>query len=292
MPNQVGTSQVVRFAMFEVDLQTQELRKAGVRLRLPGQSFQVLKMLLERPGALVTREEFQRALWRSDTFVDFEHGLSAAVNRLREVLGDSADHPQFIETLPRRGYRLIVPVAQEATSISSCSDTLPAVKSLSSQGIFQHRLWFLGAFGIVIAFACWEMLFRKPELQRIPRVLRFTKLTNDRQTKWYSDSLFSDGSRIYFTEILPDQRTLILQVPVKGGEAVPLPIALERPKMMDLSRDGSELLLAAEHDSLWVQPVTGGSARRVGTIAAMDAGLLPMEQASFIPISTNTTSTL
>src|SRR5215470_2373613 len=114
MPNQVGTSQVIRFATFEVDLQTQELRKAGTRLRLPAQSFQVLKMLLERPGGLVTREEFQHALWSSDTFVDFDHGLSAAVNRLREALGDSADKPKFIETLPRRGYRFI---DQLATSL-------------------------------------------------------------------------------------------------------------------------------------------------------------------------------
>src|SRR5215471_16284391 len=116
----------VRFGPFSADLQTQELRKHGVRLRLPAQSFQVLKMLLERPGALVAREEFQRALWPSDTFVDFDHGLSAAVNRLREALGDSAENPQFIETLPRRGYRLIVPVARDGSLVSSSSDALPA----------------------------------------------------------------------------------------------------------------------------------------------------------------------
>src|SRR5215468_5330772 len=116
MPSQVGTSQVIRFATFEVDLQTQELRKAGMRLRLPAQSFQVLKMLLERPGGLVTREEFQRALWPSDTFVDFDHGVNTAVNRLREALGDSADNPKFIETLSRRGYRFIGPIITNGTA--------------------------------------------------------------------------------------------------------------------------------------------------------------------------------
>src|SRR5215831_14391866 len=136
MPNQVGTSQVIRFATFEVDLHIQELRKAGMRLRLPAQSFQVLKMLLERPGGLVTREEFQRALWPSDTFVDFEHGLSAAVNRLREALGDSADNPQFIETLPRRGYRLIVPVAPDGASVLPPEAHTPIIPG---QGIRQHR---------------------------------------------------------------------------------------------------------------------------------------------------------
>lgn len=100
-------SRVIRFGAFDADLQAQELRKHGVRLRLPGQSFLVLKLLLGCPGELVTREELQKAIWPSDTFVDFDHGLSAAVNRLREALGDSADEPKFVETLPRRGYRFI-----------------------------------------------------------------------------------------------------------------------------------------------------------------------------------------
>jgi cholera toxin transcriptional activator len=101
---------VVRFGVFEIDLRTAELRKQGQRLRIPGQSFQVLQLLLERPGELVSREEFRETIWGSDTFVDFEHGLNAAVNRLREALGDSADSPRFVETLPRRGYRFIAPL--------------------------------------------------------------------------------------------------------------------------------------------------------------------------------------
>src|SRR5246500_908100 len=98
---------VTSFGPFEADLQTQELRKQGARLRLPGQSFQILRMLLDRPGELVTREELRTALWPSDTFVDFEHGLHAGVNRLREALGDSADSQRIVESLPRRGYRFI-----------------------------------------------------------------------------------------------------------------------------------------------------------------------------------------
>src|SRR4030088_1980628 len=98
---------IISFGPFEADLHTQELRKQGLRLRLPGQSFHILEMLLKRPGELVTREELQQALWSSDTHVDFERGVNAAVNRLREVMGDSADNPHLIETLPRRGYRFI-----------------------------------------------------------------------------------------------------------------------------------------------------------------------------------------
>ena len=110
MPGKHNPQTVITFGPFEADLQTQELRKLGVRQDLPGHSFQVLKILLERPGELATREVLRKALWPSETFVDFEYGISAAVHRLREALGDSADHPKFIETLPRRGYRFIAPV--------------------------------------------------------------------------------------------------------------------------------------------------------------------------------------
>src|SRR5438094_2569812 len=98
---------VARFGIFEADFQAGELRKAGIRIKLQDQPFQVLTMLLERPGELVTREDIRKKLWPGDTFVDFDHGLNNAVNRLREALGDSADVPRFIETLPRRGYRFI-----------------------------------------------------------------------------------------------------------------------------------------------------------------------------------------
>src|SRR5262245_57781678 len=103
---------LVRFGAFELDLRTGELRKGGVRISLPDQPFQVLKTLLDRPGELVTREELRQRLWSAGTSVDFEHGLNAAVRRLRDALGDSAETPRFIETLPRRGYRFIAPVVQ------------------------------------------------------------------------------------------------------------------------------------------------------------------------------------
>ena len=107
----------VRFGAFELDPRTGELRKAGVRINLPEQPCQVLKALLERPGDLVTREDLRQRLWRAETFVDFEQGLNAAVRRLREALGDSAESPRFVETLPRRGYRFIAPVLQPAPEI-------------------------------------------------------------------------------------------------------------------------------------------------------------------------------
>ena len=97
----------LRFDPFEVDLVTGELWRHNIPLKLGGQPFQILKLLLERPGELITREELRKALWASDTFVDFEHGLNAAVNKLRQVLGDDPEKPRYIETIPRRGYRFI-----------------------------------------------------------------------------------------------------------------------------------------------------------------------------------------
>jgi DNA-binding winged helix-turn-helix (wHTH) protein/Tol biopolymer transport system component len=102
-----GAGPVIRFGPFEADLRAGELRKHGMKVRLPHQPFQVLAMLLAQPGELVTRDELQKHLWPGDTFVDFEHGPNRAINRLREALGDSADDPRHIETLPKRGYRFI-----------------------------------------------------------------------------------------------------------------------------------------------------------------------------------------
>jgi len=100
----------VEFGPFRADLQTGELWANGKKIKLEGQPFQLLALLLEKPGQLVTREEFQQKLWPADTFVDFEHSINTAIKRLREVLGDSAESPRFVETLPRRGYRFIYPV--------------------------------------------------------------------------------------------------------------------------------------------------------------------------------------
>jgi len=111
----VASTRIVRFGVFEVDLKACELRKHGFRIKLAEQPFQVLAFLLERPGEIVTREELRDRLWPGDTFVDFDHGLNNAVMRVREVLLDSSEHPRYVETVPRRGYRFVAPV--EETSV-------------------------------------------------------------------------------------------------------------------------------------------------------------------------------
>jgi TolB-like protein/DNA-binding winged helix-turn-helix (wHTH) protein/Tfp pilus assembly protein PilF len=109
---------IVRFGVFEVDLHAGELRRKGSKMKLQEQPFQLLAMLLEHPGEVVTREEIHRKLWPSDTFVDFEHSINAAIKRLREALGDSADNPRYVETLTRRGYRFIAPVEGAVAPVS------------------------------------------------------------------------------------------------------------------------------------------------------------------------------
>jgi TolB-like protein/DNA-binding winged helix-turn-helix (wHTH) protein/Tfp pilus assembly protein PilF len=118
----------VRFGVFEADMEAGELRKHGLRLKLSEQPFQILAMLVARPGEVVSREVLRERLWPSDTFVDFDHGLNNAVMRLREVLGDSSDHPRFIETLPRRGYRFIAPV-----ELKSSGAEHPAPEAVASE---------------------------------------------------------------------------------------------------------------------------------------------------------------
>ncbi|HTS35503.1 MAG TPA: ADOP family duplicated permease [Candidatus Solibacter sp.] len=113
----------VRFGDYEVDLRTKELWRDGVRLKLAGQPFVILEMLLEQPGELITRDQLRSRLWADDTFVDFDHGLNAAVRRLRDVLGDSATNPKYVETLPRRGYRFLAQVEKLAPDHSTVSST-------------------------------------------------------------------------------------------------------------------------------------------------------------------------
>jgi len=116
MGQPIRSANVVRFEGFEVDLRAQELYKAGRKIKLQVQPFQVLAMLLERPGDVVTREEMQKRLWPADTFVDFDHSVNTAIKKLRQALGDDKSKPRFVETLPKRGYRFLASVKKPATS--------------------------------------------------------------------------------------------------------------------------------------------------------------------------------
>lgn len=115
MPAETADHTPIRFGVFEVDIEAREVRKHGVKVKLQQQPFEVLILLLQSPGQVVTRDTLQKKLWPTDTFVDFDRGLNKAINRIRETLGDLASTPRFIETLPRRGYRFIAPIGGRQT---------------------------------------------------------------------------------------------------------------------------------------------------------------------------------
>ena len=129
------TSQVLRFGIFEADLAAGELRKNGTKIRLQEQPFQILAFLLARPGEVITRQEVREKLWSDDTFVDFDHSLNTAINKLREALGDSASNPRFVETVARRGYRFLAPVEQ----VQAESELRTEKKSIPDPA-FHHEL--------------------------------------------------------------------------------------------------------------------------------------------------------
>ena len=140
---------VVRFGVFEVNLRSGELRKHGLRLRVPGQPFKILTILLERPGEVVTREELRKSLWPGDTFVDFEHSLNSAIKKLRTALGDSAENPRYIETIPRMGYRFVAPVDAGEPLIAAGSTPVPPEVSPGGKEGWRRTL----RFGVLVVVA-------------------------------------------------------------------------------------------------------------------------------------------
>lgn len=276
MPGSAQSANLVRFGVFEVDLQAGELRKSGVKIKLQEQPFQILALLLEHPGQVVTREELRQRLWPADTFVEFDHSLNTSIKKLRQALGDDSDNPRFVETLPRRGYRLIVPVVGGDHSSEKPADEVlpaPAVAHKTRRALWYFAIAALALVGIG-SLAFWKMAIQPPST---PRVLSFRQLTNDGQAK--TGPLLTDGSRIYFNEILPGPHSRIAQVAVTGGEVVPLPVPLMEPGLLDLSKEGTELLVGSGQDikgaAIWIQPVAGGSPRRVGEILTRDARFGP-----------------
>ena len=276
----------IRFGNFEVDLRAGELRRAGVKLKFGGQPLQVLIILLERPGEVVTREELQKQLW-PDTFVDVDHNLNTAINKIREVLGDSAESPRFVETLPRRGYRFIAPVVEGGVvspdqPTDQPAEKLPPMPPRANRRPLYYGLAIFGTVIITVAvLALWKRVSRTPGA---PGVANFRQLADVSQAR--PNSVFTDGSRIYFTQLFPDGHTRILQLPVKGGEATPLPVSLKRPEVLDVSRDGTELLIGnsegKEGYSFWIQPIAGGSPRRIGSVLGNDQSAFNLDGTGII----------
>ncbi|HKV41528.1 MAG TPA: winged helix-turn-helix domain-containing protein, partial [Blastocatellia bacterium] len=194
-------STILRFGPFEAELQAGELRKQGLKVRLQDQPFQILVMLLERPGELVTRQEIHQKLWPADTFVGFDHGLNNAINRLREALGDSAETPRFIETLPRKGYRFIALVAGDgqlaeypAAAATPVVETRPLDPRSSARPRFLVTI-LVCCFALALAgmvYLGWRRMRATPASSSkyvMLAVLPFQNLSGDPSQDYFSDGL-------------------------------------------------------------------------------------------------------
>jgi Tol biopolymer transport system component/DNA-binding winged helix-turn-helix (wHTH) protein len=271
-----------RFGEFEADVRTGELRKGGVRLKLSGQPFQVLAILLEHSGDVVTREELQKQLW-PDTFVDIERNLNGAVNRVREVLGDSRENPQFIETLPRRGYRFIAPT-QELDSLGESFRTAqlqpqekngaaPVLDANDAGSVKKSPLkWRKPAFALALlglAASAWYLLRPLPP----PRISEYKQVTRDGHRKLLAGT---DGSRVYFNQMDPQQA--ISEVAISGGKSAAITLPLPNPSLQDVSPDGSTLLVRSRENgqlSLWAVQIPGGSMQRLANSPISSAAWSP-----------------
>ncbi len=250
-----SSSSIIRFGTFDLDLQTGELRHAGQKVKLQEQPFQVLATLLEHPGKIVTREELRSKLWPKDTFVDFDHGLNAAIKRLRDALGESADAPVYVETLARRGYRFIAPV--NGSSASGIIETAPAAEQGRSSS-WTRRIAISCLALIIIASLVWAM-WRLP-LRHTDTIER--KLTsNSSENSVNSAAVSPDGKYLAYS----DNTGVYLKL-IRTGEVHPVPLPPNfSARVDDWFPDGSHLLVSRKDQpgkaSLWNISVFGGSPR-------------------------------
>jgi Tol biopolymer transport system component/DNA-binding winged helix-turn-helix (wHTH) protein len=276
-----ATPRLVRFGSFEFDLDARELRKSGVRIKLQEQPYLILAMLVERPGAIVTREELQKKLWAKDTFVDFDLGLNSAVKKLRQALNDDSENPRFVETLYRRGYRFIAPV-----EIVGNSEKAPAIESTSPEPAMpanrprvQPRFKIIAAVSVLALLLIATAFWLRPPLPT-PRILSATQLTHDNLPK---DELVTDGSRLYFNETVNDHQVLS-QVSTEGGEVAHIPTPFSDLNVRAVSPTASEILVQSLDiqnvvfsttfaGPLWMIPLPAGAPRRLGNLIAAGATL-------------------
>jgi DNA-binding winged helix-turn-helix (wHTH) protein/tetratricopeptide (TPR) repeat protein len=261
----------VRFGAFEIDLRTAELRTNGHEFTLQGQPFQILMVLLERPGELVTRDELKKTLWTSDTFVDFEHSLNKAVNRLREALDDSAEHPKFVETLPRRGYRWIGPVIRSGRDdvASEICRVVPGAEhssemrtpSVESRAERSRRFWLAVPGGCLIIALAAGFFFLQP--RRAPPLTEKDSIVVADFVNTTGDPVFDDTlkqgllvqlSQSPFFNFLSDQRVseTLSGMGRAPGDSLTPEVAREI-----CVRSSSKAMLAGSISSLGTQYVIG-----------------------------------
>jgi Tol biopolymer transport system component/DNA-binding winged helix-turn-helix (wHTH) protein len=266
-----------RFGTFELDVQSGELRKNGVKQRLQDQPFLVLRKLLESAGTIVAREDLHATLWPADTFVDFDTSLNTAIKRLREVLGDSAEVPVFIETIPRRGYRFLAPV--QVIRNGALFPVLPAADAEPSTLTLPPRHIRLGvlAGSLLLAAAAGALIVTLRTSAPVPRVSDSTQITFDGVGK---SNLHIRNGQIYFNEE-SFSRPILMQVPAIGGTPVVLASAFPGLYLGDVSADGSKLLVGSIENMekgpfhLRLMDLASGSLQNIDGLDCNDASWAP-----------------
>jgi TolB-like protein/DNA-binding winged helix-turn-helix (wHTH) protein/Tfp pilus assembly protein PilF len=291
----VPSSRLIRFGIFELDLHSRELQKQGRKIRLEGQPVQVLICLLENPGVLVTREELHRKLWPADTFVNFEHGLNAAVKRLRQALNDSADNPRFVETLPRRGYRFIAPIQTvdvsrdvPAVNVAAAVTEAPVTQDLPEIGahdqvdlskrivVFVHQRWprawatsgvaLLVVLGIVTVWVLRPGSHRSPVIRSLA-VLPLENLSGDASQEYFSDGmtdeLITELGQISELRVISRTSAMTYKGAHKSLPEIARDLNVDSVVEGTVLRSGNQvritaqLILAAADKHLWAQSYEG-----------------------------------
>jgi len=291
---------VYRFGLFQVDPDGGKLLREGVPVKLQEQPLRVLCLLLERPGEIVTREELRQTLWAEGTYVEFDGSLNATLKRLRFALGDDADNPVFIETVPRRGYRFIAPVSattnghgsDEALAdaaaapangnhvlvvdVAAPAGLRPAPQNLSAKRSKRGKILRHAAIGIAAAVLAWQVVYWAFPLPA-PRIVRRVRLSSTGGVE--AGPIAMGAGRVFFT-VRRGGRYFPMQASLQGGEATEVETPFPLAYVFDISPDQSSLLLGAaetrmDESALWIWPLKGGVPRRFGNYTCGDARWSP-----------------
>jgi Tol biopolymer transport system component/DNA-binding winged helix-turn-helix (wHTH) protein len=299
----ISTASRVRFGLFEADLVRGTLSRQGTRLKLQVQPFRILSLLLQQPGEIVTREQCRRALWPEGTHVNFDGSLNAALKKLRAALQDEAENPRFIETVPRQGYRFLVPIQLINDAVASVQEGRLSrlgngdqsievrlhLRPEIAQGFATPPDWDreraertqkrfdLMLLSIAILFGSWLLFFIVYPVPH-PSMQHMARITNaGRIDEW--GGIVSDGTRIFFLE-RNDGRWNLMQTSVEGGNAEKMATPFENTRLFAISPDHSQFLIGQfsgrdEEMPLWLWPVQGGEPRRLGQATGADPAWSP-----------------
>lgn len=283
---------IMRFGLYEVDLAAMHLRKSGIKIKLQEQPFQVLTMLLERPGEIVTREELQKRLWPQDTFVVFDVGLNSAVKKLRQALGDDSENPRFIETLYRRGYRFLAPVdagvpaglpgqggngqTGGVAGLDASTDSPALAEEIPKEGIAGSHKTLLTLLVFVASIPLAAYLGFRLRSPQPPQIAGYLQVTHDGLQK---NNMVTDGERLFMGVHGEGGRFMLEQVSAFGGESAPLATPFENTLLAGMATDGSVLFVAYFKSlgakTTWAVPLPTGAPRRVAQFGAFSVAPTP-----------------